>query len=114
MKKIYPQEMIDASKRHDVKKYFVSDIQKVGPHDCENCGGAGVMGLFLCKKGPYSTPSFPGEFTNHFDNSIGKWWAGQTYTFPCPVCLGQGEALAPLEDHYTQPAIEKFVSGKHA
>ena len=90
---IYPQEFKALAKNLDVKKTFVSDIQHTNPRDCENCGGAEVMSIFLATKGPFQSPGAPNnrDETSHWDSTVGMkggWWVGKTYTFPCPVCFG--------------------------
>jgi len=106
---MYPREFSMLAKNIDVKKTFVSDIQRINPKDCENCGGAEVMSIFLAMKGPFQAAATPNnrDETSHWDNAAGRkggWWVGKTYTFPCPVCLGVKRA-EPENVMPTQPAM---------
>lgn len=68
-----------------VKAVFIGVLESPNPTDCRNCGGAGVMSMFLATEGPYNSPAAPysGKSSHWYD---GKWWVGNTITAPCPVC----------------------------
>lgn len=92
--KKFPKEMQFLASAPEVRKVFVADVQRTGVLDCENCGGVEVIAVFIATKGPFQAPAAPyssdGE-TSHFDADVGSkggWWVGKTYTFPCPVCIG--------------------------
>ena len=115
MDKQFPKEMKMYATGAKVKKAFVSIVEPTHLRDCENCGGTQVFALFCAIKGPFETPIMPGMkegdhyLTSHYDANCGYggrggWWAGITYTFPCPVCLGdQPQKL--LKQYPTQQAM---------
>ena len=92
--KEYPREFKDWAK--NAKWYRLTDIPKAGKRDCDNCGGAQVMGIFLAKSGPFTTPGNPpyGEECMTYDpeayNGAGGYWVGKTLSLPCPKCGGRG------------------------
>jgi len=88
MNKHFPDEMIRAAKLG--KMSFFSDIVSPSGSDCENCGGMGVLILFIADEGPYSFPGAPyrgyGKTSKWYD---GKWWLGNSNSFTCPDCKGE-------------------------
>jgi len=100
MKKQFPKEFAKLWSVPGVKAVFVSDITPINPFDCENCGGAGVMAIFIAKKGPFQAPGSPysaNNETSHWDQSAiggrGGWWVGETFTATCPTCNGQQKPI---------------------
>jgi len=100
MDKRFPKEMKMFGTAPNVKKAFVSDVAPILGDDCENCGGVGVFALFCALHGPFQTPAPSNQkegdmyIVSHWDSGVipkGGWWAGVTYTFPCPVCIGTGK-----------------------
>lgn len=91
MDKHFPYDMKLLMTQPTVKAAFVSDIKPKLPDDCGNCGGFGVLCVFIATEGPYRTPAAPyrgDNKTSHWHDN--KWWVGQTYSFPCPDCNGLG------------------------
>jgi hypothetical protein len=90
----------------DVKK--VLWLQGEGNGSCPNCGGSGLVGIFLATAGPFDTPGSSAYVSKWFD---GKWWCAPafdpkkvdevmhfgTFSAPCPDCRGEN---APGHDVY--------------
>ena len=87
MTKNFPQTMISAASLG--KKSFLSDIASNNPADCRNCGGMGILILFVATDGPFNSPASPyrsdGKVSKWYD---GKWWVGESHSFTCPECGG--------------------------
>jgi len=85
----FPQTMVSAASLG--KKAFLSDIAPTNGSDCKNCGGMGMLFLFVATDGPFLTPASPyrgdGKVSKWYG---GKWWAGNTHSFTCPECQGEG------------------------
>jgi hypothetical protein len=81
------KEIQDAFTAPGVKKAWLSDNKPLRPEDCPNCGGYGYQAVFVTRLRPLKTPAGPysGLSSKYAD---GLWWAGSTYTAPCPVCGG--------------------------
>ena len=77
MDKVFPQEIKRFASQPKVKKAFISDVEKINPTDCDNCGGAETFALFVALKGPFQTPASPNQkdgdmyLVSHFDETIG-------------------------------------------
>lgn len=117
MDKIFPPEIKTLVSNRNVKEAFISVIEPVSPKDCQNCGGAEVFALFLATDGPYQSPGAPyrgdGK-TSHWDETIKKWWVGNTYTFPCPVCIREGRVSSkpvPAQS-WVQNDLKQAAEGK--
>ena len=118
MDKVFPQELKRFATQPNVKKVFISDVPaSINPLDCVNCGGVEAFAVFCAIRGPFQSPSITGAMegdnyiTSHFDDTIGNhggWWAGITYTFPCPVCLGEHKQK-PLQSYPVNDKIGKLV-----
>ncbi len=92
MDKHFPYDMKLLMNQDTVKAAFVSDITSKLPNDCKNCGGFGVLVVFIATEGPYNTPAAPyrgDNKTSHWHDN--KWWVGSSYSFPCPDCKGFGQ-----------------------
>jgi len=90
MDRHFPSEFKFLATQEAVKACFVSEVQGL-PGDCPNCGGVGVLAIFLATEGPYQAPTAPyrsDKKTSHFHD--GAWWVGKTSCFPCPDCKGLG------------------------
>lgn len=85
---IFPPEFKIVWKQAGIKAAFVSELRRVNPYECENCGGAGLMTTFIAADGPFSTPGTKNGKAMHYHD--GKWWVGNTYSANCPVCGGKG------------------------
>ena len=83
-------------------KALLYEPKPLRPDDCPNCGGWGFHAIFAAAQGPLKTPTAPysDKSSKYFE---GAWWAGKTYTAPCPVCSG-GEA--PKQE--SLPELEAF------
>lgn len=44
------------------------------------------MSTFVGVSGPFNTPPVGKDIVAHYGD--GKWWGGQNFTAPCPVCGG--------------------------
>ena len=117
MDKVFPKEVKMLAKGPKVKKVFISDTEPTSPNDCHNCGGTEIFALFLALRGPFQSPTAPGAkegehyITSHFDETLAKhggWWAGITYTFPCPVCIGKSQQK-PLKVFPVQEEMNKLI-----
>jgi len=115
--KIFPKEIKMLASNPKVKKAFISDTPPTNPLDCYNCGGTEILALFCAIRGPFQSPAAPGSkegesyLTSHFDETVGQqggWWAGITYTFPCPVCIGQHQQK-PLMEFPVQEEMGKLI-----
>lgn len=84
MSKRFPQELQNLWRQPGIKAAFISENEPLLEEDCPNCGGLGLFSTFIATNGPFNNPSAKG--VNHFAD--GKWWVGQTFTAPCPVCGG--------------------------
>src|SRR5512139_1730329 len=67
---------------------FFSQIEGRHPRDCKNCGGIGVIYLFLATGGPFNNPPHGKDIIAKSVN--GKWWAGTNEGGICPDCKGTG------------------------
>ena len=103
----FPSELKFYLKGAGVKAAWMSENKPISPRDCPNCGGLGVMSVFVATDGPYESPANPyagsteAPQSSHWDN--GKWWIGEAHTANCPVCHGvrhvEGQELVrPVED----------------
>jgi hypothetical protein len=89
--KPFPDVLVKLAQDPRVKKAFYLEYEKQ-PGECENCGGMGVMSLFLATNGPFREPS-GGKFVCKWHD--GWWWSAPsgdlhfgTVSAPCPVCHG--------------------------
>lgn len=67
-----------------------------GPYErlCANCGGMGVMMVYLIEGGPYSTPNggkvkwldLPPDAVQPQSPRVSGWYSGRMEVAPCPVC----------------------------
>ena len=99
----YPKSLIDLAGSN---KYFEIVTPKSYPHDCENCGGIGQVGIFIVTKGPFRDVPPPGEkdeiLKSVADEHYGHlWYRGKSFYQDCPVCDGVGSdknnpAKAPM------------------
>lgn len=71
-----------------LKGAFFSKIEGRHPRDCKNCGGIGVIYIFLATGGPFNNPPTGANIVAHF--AEGKWWAGKNEGGICPDCKGTG------------------------
>ena len=102
MDKHFPYEMKLLIKQDTVKAAFLSNIESKLPNDCQNCGGFGVLVVFIATEGPYQSPAAPyraDNKTSHWHDD--KWWVGSSYSFPCPDCAGLG-LIKPIKPKYVQ------------
>lgn len=83
-----PKEFTFYFKDPTTRAAFVSENRAITPVDCENCGGAGEMYIFVATAGPLREPPGSGKIA-HYHN--GKWYLGQTYAAICPACEGLGK-----------------------
>ena len=67
------------------KKALFTMVEPIHPRDCKNCGGIGVMYLFIANGGPFI--NVPGGIAKFAD---GKWWSGENIGGMCDVCKGTG------------------------
>lgn len=105
MNKHFPPEMIQIAKLG--KMSFLSDCQPINPNDCINCGGMGVFVLFIATEGPYRQPANPyrkDEKTSKWYN--GNWWVGESHSFVCPDCKGQGGRIIKADEYKPAELIE--------
>ena len=78
---------------------------------CDNCNGAGSLGLQVLVGGPYNSPPSitwsngqePGKPAEPRATTIdGKWYKQKTREYACPVCGGTGSAdarhLQPMKE----------------
>jgi len=65
-------------------------------HACPNCGGSGLMMVYVIKSGPYQTPSGKVKWLDLQPPAVSGWYEGSLETAPCPVCAG-GQMDAYLE-----------------
>jgi hypothetical protein len=82
----------------DVKKVLWLQYEGVG--SCPNCGGSGVVSVFLATAGPFDSPGSSNYVSKWFD---GKWWCAPsfdskkpdeslhfgTFSADCPDCRGE-------------------------
>lgn len=96
-----PPNLIFLAKNPDVKKALILEFEPL-PNSCENCGGSGVISMFLANTGPFEVPGSYKYVSKWHD---GKWWCAPAYdmadaeqtmkfgtvTAICPVCKGERE-----------------------
>lgn len=90
---IYPDEL-KAQIRGAKMPVFAQGFDPVGANDCHNCGGLGMVYVFLVERGPFRDP--PASRLN--EGSVLKstedpmyghvWYIGRTIGARCPVCSG--------------------------
>jgi hypothetical protein len=74
------------------KRAWESDNKPASSNDCENCGGLGIVSMFVATGGPLHSPAPSGigsaerPIVSHWDNGV--WWSGFTIVDTCPVCNG--------------------------
>ena len=62
--------------------------------ECLNCGGSGVMMVYLVERGPLRSPSGKCKWLDFADPRKSGWYAGELVVAHCPVCHGgQWEAF---------------------
>lgn len=90
MYEVLPVEM-SAMLEFGSKTYLLKMEQS--PGECGNCGGAGHIYWWVREQGPSKSP-FPVGTPSRFID--GAWYAGETMSSPCPVCMGDqlGEWIA--------------------
>jgi hypothetical protein len=70
-----------------VKKAWISENQSPNPNDCQSCGGASYIYIFVATGGPFNTPGCGPHIISKWHD--GKFWVGQTYAITCPTCAGK-------------------------
>ena len=95
----FPAVIVRMASDPRVKKALYLEYDKI-PGECENCGGMGVISLFLATLGPLDAPA-GGKFTSKWHDD--KWWAAPspsmqfgTVSAPCPVCHGIKKGGKPV------------------
>jgi hypothetical protein len=115
-----PPNLIFLAKNPDVKLCLILDFEPL-PESCENCGGSGVISMFLANAGPFETP-MSSKYVSKFHN--GKWWTAPAYditdaeqtmkfgtvTAVCPVCKGEREtSKGPVVLPAQRPMINQLT-----
>jgi len=104
MDKIYPGEFAVLAKT--AVDVFVGEYEPVGLNDCPNCGGMGVMSMFLMEKGPFESPNHPyAKLKSRWSDKHKGWIAGTTVTKTCPVCNGSSKKNRSYEVFHTMPTV---------
>jgi hypothetical protein len=70
------------------KAAFFSMNEAQHPRDCRNCGGLGVIYLFVAKGGPFREVPNGKNIIAHWTKQ--GWWAGTNEAGACPDCGGTG------------------------
>jgi hypothetical protein len=78
------------------KAVFFSMNETSNPKDCKNCGGLGVIYLFVASGGPFTEVPRGENIIAHWSDD--KWWAGINEGSICPDCNGTG-----LDPNYIAP-----------
>jgi len=102
MPKLYTAKLNQLTKNPQVKKIIdLEYIHECG--QCENCGGLGIISIFLANMGPFTEVGAGHLISKWCD---GKWWCAPGFVEPgkdanktnfkfgtvsdtCPVCHGQ-------------------------
>jgi hypothetical protein len=85
--KVYPRELKELATTKSHKSIFWGEFTPLRPSDCDNCGGMGFMSCFIAYVGPFNHTPAEHKLSIHWDN--GKWWIGQAFSAPCPVCVNK-------------------------
>ena len=101
----FPKEFTQHLAKPNLKGAFFSMPEPGGhhPRDCKNCGGVGVMYLFLATGGPFNNPPQGKGIIAKWAN--GKWWAGTNEGGICPDCKGTGVTPGFVEPPASMRAI---------
>jgi len=105
-----------------------------GPYDrlCPNCGGHGIMMVFVIERGPFKMPGNKTKWLDLEPNgdpnapSVPGWYEGKLEVAPCPVCAeGQMDAYIlhncglsgadldiSLSNFYTTPPADQKAEAK--
>lgn len=88
----YPTNFPFYFKDPSTKRAWISENKPIAPTDCENCGGLGMLSMFVATDGPFDTPPNPylgppeEPLVSHW--AEGRWWLGHALTGVCPTCHG--------------------------
>lgn len=106
----FPKDFIFRMKDPVTKAAFISEIQSPNPNDCENCGGAGTMHIFIATAGPFQSPPGAGK-VGHWGMGQKKegWWEGNTFGGVCPVCEGLGKKHTESREIPIPPEVSRQI-----
>ena len=86
-----PREFETVAHMPGVKTYWLGSSAPKSPWDCSQCGGVGILTLFVALEGPFnSVPSPTQGLSAKWDGNIAKWWNGKHLAIECPNCKGSG------------------------
>ncbi len=86
------------------------------PTLCPNCGGAGMMMIYVWTRGPFQQPT-GGKVKWLEGEGISRgWYQGETHTAPCPVCQEDGwreylRANCGLHGPDLEVTLSSFLAG---
>lgn len=83
---------------------------------CINCGGAGMLFVYVWIRGPFSSPNGGKVKWLSGDGIESGWYIGETHSAPCPCCQGDAwreylQANCGLHDKDLYITLEGFKSG---
>lgn len=55
---------------------------------CWNCGGSGLMFVYVWVRGPFQTPNGRVKYLEGEGVAVPGWYQGEMHTAPCPRCQG--------------------------
>ena len=117
----FPDVIVRMAKDPRVKKAFYLEYEKVDG-ECEECGGMGIVSLFLATMGPFDEPGGGNLISRLYD---GKWWCAPGFidpqkdkdktnlrfgvvSAPCPKCRGIKKGGKPVYVPMPQKCREQF------
>jgi DNA replication protein DnaC len=108
--KIWPAEL--AALCRDNPKAIKLQIEGL-PAVCWNCGGAGMMFVYVIRSGPYPMPNGAKVKWLAGEGVAAGWYQGETHSAPCPRCQGDAwkeylRANCGLKDNDLRVSIEAF------